>query len=74
MKDKDKNGRPYVKLDELKVGDIIELDDGFDCAPPGKVEVFEVDGELCFQCIAGIHKIVGQADDGKHCIGIYGPL
>lgn len=31
MTTKDKNGREYAKLSELKVGDKLEIDGGFTC-------------------------------------------
>lgn len=74
MSTTDTNGRPWAKLSELKAGDYVELDAGFDCAKPGKVKVWEIGGSKCFCCYHGWHFIDGQADDGEHCIGIYGPV
>ena len=71
----DLSGRAYAKLSELKAGDIIELDEGFTCQRPSKVKVFADErGILCFACDEGNHRLDGQADDGEHCVGVYGPL
>ena len=72
----DTSGRPYAKLSELRTGDCIELDESFDCHSPGIAIVFETKPgiRLYFVCKYGFHFIDGQADDGEHCIGIYGPL
>lgn len=68
----DVNGRPYVKLSELKHGSKIELDGGFTCAG-SVVKTVQADekGELYFECREGYHFLVGQVDDGKYCIGVY---
>lgn len=69
---KDIKGRHYAKLQELKVGDAIELDGGFTCAKAGtKIVKQNERGELYFPCKGGRHMLVGQADDGIHCIGVY---
>lgn len=68
----DINGRKYAKLSALKVGDKVELDDGFTCHKAGIVEIIKSDiGKLGFKCSAGFHEISGQADDGEHCVGVY---
>lgn len=33
----DLQGRPYAKLSQLKIGDKVVVDDGFDCMKPWKV-------------------------------------
>lgn len=75
MNTHDTTGRPWAKLSELKAGDWIELDSGFTCHGPGKVQLWlDKDGDLAFSCSQVTHAIFGQADDGEHCIGIYGPI
>lgn len=71
---RDKFGRPWAKLSELKQGDKVELDSGFSCHPAGIVTLGMLNNKLLFECDEGIHTIAGQADDGEHLIGIYGPL
>lgn len=74
-KDKhDKHGRPWAKLSELKASDKVELDGGFTCTPAGTALVQGDQVGLFFSCQEGNHYISGQADDGEHCIGIYGPI
>lgn len=79
----DANGRPWAKLNELKAGDRIELDAGFTCHEAGIAEVLEDKHGLYFKCDGNDdpeygeqdrHYLHGQADDGVHLIGIYGPV
>jgi hypothetical protein len=74
MNTHDKNGNPWAKLSELKAGDTVQLDDGFTCVKAGYVTLEAVDGMLCFHCAEGTHAICGQANDGEHCVGVYGPI
>lgn len=68
----DVKGRPYAKLSELKVGDKVELDEGFTCHAAGIVTLqADAEGKLYFDCEEGGHDLDGQADDGEHCIGVY---
>lgn len=69
----DVNGRPYAKLSELRAGDYIELDEGFDCHGKGLAQLSKDDGRLFFPCSEGHHYLDGQADDGEHCVGVYKP-
>jgi hypothetical protein len=67
----DPKGRPWAKLSELSAGMIVELDGGFDCHTPGRVEVKADEYGLYFECKGGQHYLIGRADDGVHCIGVY---
>lgn len=71
MNTHDTKGRPWAKLSELKAGDKIELDSGFNCAGPGPTEVHASDHGLYFECSEGHHYLHDQADDGEHCVGVY---
>jgi hypothetical protein len=72
MSTQDINGRPWAKLSELKEGDMIEVDGGFDCIIGGTKQTLTLQrGILGFECLSGHHDIAGQADDCEHCIGIY---
>lgn len=73
MTSHDKNGRPYAKLEELKEGDIVALDDDFTCVDGcDSVEVHMTpEGNPYFKCRMGNHSFAGQADDGVHCVGVY---
>lgn len=64
-------GRPWAKLSELSAGMIVELGGGFHCHAPGRVEVKADEYGLYFDCSDGQHYLIGQADDGVHCIGVY---
>ena len=72
MNTTDRQGRPWAKLSELKVGDIVELDGGFTCQEAGVATVHsDEDEKLYFICGDGRHYLSGQADDGEHCVGVY---
>lgn len=69
---KDKKGRAYAKLSQLKAGQMVWVDGGFTCLPPWtKREVKQDADGLYIDCSEGTHHLAGQADDGEHCIGIY---
>lgn len=67
----DAQGRAYAKLNELKVGDVIELDDGFDCKEMGTCRVCKDEQGLYFICSEGHHYLDGQADNGNDLVGVY---
>lgn len=83
----DINGREYAKLSELKAGDIIQVDEGFEgCFIPwSQLKLVEIDGQLaaihnapeCGACEGHggpdcPHFLDGQiADDNDSLIGIY---
>ncbi len=67
----DRDGRPYVRYADLKAGDTVWLDGGFDCHPPGPVTIVVDEAENCFRCKAGFHGLRAQCDDGVHCVGVY---
>lgn len=74
-------GREYARLSNLKVGDTIETDGGFECLgddpttgkPRRLLPVIDCgDGVLGFACSEGTHALDGQLmDDGDHLVGIY---
>lgn len=64
-------GRPWAKLSELKAGDKVEVDSGFgECFVGGSVHELNSKLEIMGDC-GSWHRLADQADDGKHCIGIY---
>lgn len=69
----DKQGREYAKLSQLKPGDCLQADSGFECMSPR--ELFEVKqhdcGELYINCRDGKHFLVGQTDNNEDIIGLY---
>ena len=67
----DTKGRPWAKLSELKVGDKIETDVGFDCIGAETRFVCVDDDGLYFVCKEGRHYLTGQTVDDEHLIGIY---
>lgn len=80
MSGTDVNGRPYARLEQLKPGDMVELDDGFTCHEAGIVEVKEdadePDDTLYFDCVDDDgrphrHHLVGQLDDDGFLVGVY---
>lgn len=72
MTTKDKQGRDYAKLSELKAGDTVEVDGDFTCLKPWTKHMIATDdGGMFIPCSDGKHHLSNQADDGVHCIGIY---
>lgn len=75
MSTHDKNGRPYAKLSELKVGDKVEVDGNFDCMRKGEIKEIKKyrDGSLIIDCNSkNGHWLEGQKDEGSDSlIGIY---
>lgn len=67
----DTNGREYAKLADLKVGDMIEIDAGFTCAPAGIHEVRAISDGLYFKCDETYHLLEGQLDPDGYLVGIY---
>ncbi len=77
---RDNRGIVYARLSDLKPGDMIELDEDFDCVrrPEGIrriVQVLKKSGRLGFACSEGFHDLDGQlstlpdADDSL--VGVY---
>lgn len=75
----DTAGRPYAALDELRDGQRIELDSGFDCVtheadrPTTATVLTDEQGRRYFVCRHGRHYLDGQLDDvdGRSLIGVY---
>lgn len=70
---KDKQGRTYAKLSELKPSDQIMVDGDFDCLTPWSFHtVYRDDEGLHIGCAKGKHYLDGQlgADDDS-LVGIY---
>jgi hypothetical protein len=71
----DKQGREYARYSQLKRGDAVQIDAGFDCMPANSVLTVEAwpDGTLFIECDHGSHDLEGQLDidDGDSLIGIY---
>lgn len=67
------DNRNWVKLSSLNAGDVVELDDGFDCHPLGRVTLESENGELFFRCSTGKHFVSGQISDmdNDSLVGIY---
>lgn len=64
------NAFPRVGLEDLKAGDTLFADDGFDCLEAGPVKVEEDDGRLYVRCHAGCHYLDGQTDDEGKLSGL----
>jgi hypothetical protein len=69
----DTANRVYARLSELKVGDIVEVDDGFGCLSKGDQRQIKitVNGSLYIDCAIGQHTLIGQLDNAGFLIGIY---
>lgn len=71
---KDKNGRPWATVAEVKPGSIVEADGGFDCLVNGKqYTVYSYPNDrLTIPCAKGSHFLDGQLDDTHtYYIGLY---
>lgn len=71
----DARGRAYARHAELREGQRIELDDGFDCVEhnpehPTTRTVLKDEQGLYFVCKSGKHYLAGQVE-GDVLIGIY---
>lgn len=67
-------GKPYAKLSELKVGDVLAADGGFTCLKDGARRTVKrnvISRELYIDCADHGHTLCGQADDGEHLVGLY---
>lgn len=60
----------FVKLADLKDGDVVQLDDGFTCHSAGQCEVHDDGGRLYFRCSEGRHYLDGQCDEHGTCVGV----
>lgn len=69
----DLKGREYAKTQDLKEGDVIEVDSDFTCIAEGqKRKVHKDKNGLYFSCGSGHHSLDGQlSDNGLYYIGIY---
>lgn len=63
-----------MKLSDLKEGQQVWVDEGFTCAPVGRVTVkFDGCSRPFFECEEGEHYFDGQVDfeDGETLVGVY---
>lgn len=69
----DVHGHEYAKLSQLKAGDFVVVDDGFDCMSAWQAfGVLEDEGGLYLPCADGGHYLDGQLDtDNDTLVGIY---
>lgn len=70
----DTQGRPYAKLSELKIGDILVPDGSFTCIALGEQQIVQKDVHGLFIDCHGDpswDKHYLLADDGEHLIGLY---
>ena len=68
----DKNGKPYAKLSDLKEGDVVIPDGGFDCMAKGDHRKIIADGDrLYVNCGKGQHFLDGQDDGDGYLVGLY---
>jgi hypothetical protein len=78
MPAKDKNGREYAHFKEVKEGDKLQIDNGFDCMTAGSIKevVLDPDGELAVKCNGGddeeeIYHTLDNGDKDGYLIGMY---
>lgn len=77
-RESDTYGRPYARLSELRPGDRVIVDDGFECMGRWtEREVYQThdvadEPTMAIKCRSGGHTLDGQlAADGDSLIGIY---
>jgi len=58
------------KLEDLKPGDVIVADGGFNCLHAGEHIVHAEDDDLFVWCDEGLHFLDGQLADDGHLVGI----
>ncbi len=72
--------KEFVKVEDVKEGDTLIADGGFECLNEGaKVMVLKDDnGNLCVQCGEGYHNLTGQLggpfggfEQGTHYVGFW---
>lgn len=68
----DKFNRPYARLDDLKRGDRVIVDDGFTCMTAWSEKIVDEDNAGLFvDCEDGGHGLDGQDDGDGFLVGIY---
>lgn len=70
----DLQGREYARIDQLKPGDVVQVDGDFTCMKPwSKSQVcIDDEGELYLHCSEGRHDLSGQLiDDSQYLMGVY---
>lgn len=65
---KDKQGREYAKVANVKAGDLIQVDGDFGCIKPWSV--LQVQKGLYITCEDGLHDLASQIEDDFY-VGIY---
>ena len=75
MYDTETNISKFCKFADLKVGDIVKVDAGFDCLKAGaqlEVKAHPMDRKLGVMCDKGFHNLESQVDDENGvCVGIW---
>lgn len=60
-----------TKLSEIRVGDLLKVDDGFSCVPPNSlVTVYRCKRGLYFECTEGRHYLDGQTNENGNLVGL----
>lgn len=61
----------YLKFEDVKEGDTVIIDEGFNCMKAGKKRVYaDEEEDLYIECDYGNHYLVGQEDEKGFLIGI----
>jgi hypothetical protein len=61
---------PTTKLSDVKEGNILVADAGFDCLTAGKHEVHRSPDGLYIRCEQGRHYLDGQVDRENNLVGL----
>lgn len=65
----DLQGRAYVRLSQLRVGDQVEVDGDFTCMEPGAIKTVRHNDGLYIECSEGQHHL--DSGEGDHVVGVY---
>lgn len=68
----DRQGKPWAIYTNIKAGDRLKADGGFDCLAKGQISQVERDDSgLFIRCEDGRHYLSGQLGDDDELIGLY---
>lgn len=67
----DIRGRPYAKLNNVRAGNYLELDNDFTCMSGTVCVGIDDEEKLYVPCRSGRHYLDGQLNDAGYLVGMY---
>lgn len=67
----DRQGRPYLKWEDVKEGVMVEPDSGVTCVDIRGVAIRKDDRKPWIPCIYGKHYLEGHLNKDAVCVGFY---